>query len=261
MAVRITVNATERIRPGVDRDPAMAVGAGTSGFTEFKPLNAKSCGHETDGTPQGNDRLTMYAVDSVLPTATVPPGTTLLVTGTDGDECTELADRLLAAGFDHGEPAVAVTTTATPPDVRRKFGTDDERDVAVVSAVAGDCEPDEYTRCVDSPGDFAGIGLSCSELVERLSDDGVRVTVDSVSDLLDAADANTVFRFLHVLTGRITTAEGFGVATIQLDRHEEKTCHTIGQLFDARVEVRRRSGQRELRVRGLEDVREEWKPF
>lgn len=205
----------------------------------------------------------MYAVDSVLPTATISPGTSLIVTGTGADQCAELADRLLAAGLDYDEPAVAVTTSAPPAAVRRRLEAA-ERDppVAVVSSAAPeDCVADQFTHCVDSPTDFTAIGLSCSELVERFSGDGVRVAVDSVSDLLDAADANTVFRFMHVLTGRVATADGFGVATMQVDRHDEQTCNTIKQLFDAHVEVRCRSGERELRIRGLDDVPEEWTQF
>lgn len=208
----------------------------------------------------------MYAVDSVLPTATLPPGTNVLVTGTDPAACTEVTDRLLTAGLADGEPAVVASTGETPTAVRERIEVDEyDAPIAVVSSARDqDRSADDLTRCVSSPTDFRSLGMACSELLDRVASDGdVRVSIDSVSDLLSVADVNTVFRFLQVLTGRIASAGGFGVATLRTDRHDERTCNTIGQLFDVRIELRRRSKTRELRMRGrgIEGVREEWVEF
>lgn len=208
----------------------------------------------------------MYAVDDILPTGAVSPGTNLIVTGADGEDCTEVADRLLAAGLAGDEPAIVATTDAAPSAVRNRVGAragDHPAPLAVVSADES-CEDaaDDLTRCVASSADLGGVGLACSELLRRFGGDaGVRVAVDSLSDLVDATDANTAFRFLHVLTGRIAGADGLGVATLRIDRHDEQTCNTVAQLFDARVEIRRRSETRELRVSGLPGAREEWTEF
>jgi hypothetical protein len=203
----------------------------------------------------------MYAVDPVLPVETLSPGTTMIVTGTEEGECRALADRLLAIGLERDEPAVAVATGDPPAAVRDRIPDAHESPVATVSMGVSEESSEDLTRCIESTNDFSAVGLACSELVERLADDRVRVSVDTVSDLLGVADTNTVFRFMHVLTGRITAADGLGIATLQVDRHDQQTCSTISQLFDARVKLRRRSGKRELRVRGVDGVPEKWTEF
>lgn len=54
----------------------------------------------------------------------------------------------------------------------------------------------------------------------------------SLSTLLMYADLQTVFRFLHVFTGRIQSVGGLGVFTIDADAHDDRTMNTIKQLFD-----------------------------
>jgi hypothetical protein len=49
------------------------------------------------------------------------------------------------------------------------------------------------------------------------------------------ADLQTVFRFLHVFTGRIQSVEGLGLFAIDSSAHDDKTMNTLKQLFDGIV--------------------------
>jgi hypothetical protein len=75
------------------------------------------------------------------------------------------------------------------------------------------------------------------------------------------ADVKTVFRFLHILTGRISAADALGFGTLDADAHEDQTVNTIRQLFDGLVETRTGDQGRERRVLGLPDSPSDWEQF
>jgi len=52
-------------------------------------------------------------------------------------------------------------------------------------------------------------------------------------------DLQTVFRFLHVFTGRIQSVDGLGVYCIDSTAHDDQTMNTLKQLFDGVIEVER----------------------
>jgi hypothetical protein len=57
--------------------------------------------------------------------------------------------------------------------------------------------------------DMTGIGIQLSEYLQRLYDSGVqkdRILFNSLSTLLMYSNLQTVFRFLHVFTGRVQSA-------------------------------------------------------
>jgi len=61
--------------------------------------------------------------------------------------------------------------------------------------------------------------------------------VHSLSTLLMYSDLETVFRFLHVFTGRIQSVDGLGLFCIDSTAHEDQTTNTLTQLFDGIVEL------------------------
>jgi len=64
---------------------------------------------------------------------------------------------------------------------------------------------------------MTGIGIKLSEYLQEFYETrGVtqnRVLLHSVSTLLMYSDLQTVFRFLHVFTGRIQSADALGAST------------------------------------------------
>ncbi|MFB6256893.1 MAG: recombinase RecA, partial [Haloplanus sp.] len=47
----------------------------------------------------------------------------------------------------------------------------------------------------------------------------------------------TVFRFLHVFTGRVQSVDGLGLYAIDSAAHDDKTMNTLKQLFDGVIET------------------------
>lgn len=210
----------------------------------------------------------VYDVSGVLPVASLAPGTNVLLSGPSRGASRELLLDVLADGARQDEGALLLTTDRTSSSVRSALsrrGADGETPVGVVDCTGDDGrradeEQDPMTRHVDSPADFTGAGVAASELLAELGHEHprTRVGVDSVSGLLAHADAKTVFRFLHVLTGRIGAADAVGIATIDDDAHDDQTVTTIRQLFDGLVEVHDAGEDRRLRVTGLADADGEW---
>jgi hypothetical protein len=56
--------------------------------------------------------------------------------------------------------------------------------------------------------------------------------VHSLSTLLMYSNLQTVFRFLHVFTGRIQSVGALGLFAIDSTAHDEQTMNTLKQLFD-----------------------------
>jgi hypothetical protein len=65
----------------------------------------------------------------------------------------------------------------------------------------------------------------------------IAVCFNSVTSLLQYADLQRAFRFLHVVTGRVKTVGGVGHYHLDPDAHDSQTLATLKGLFDAVVEV------------------------
>jgi hypothetical protein len=51
------------------------------------------------------------------------------------------------------------------------------------------------------------------------------------------SDLQTVFRFLHVFTGRVQSVDGLGLFSIDSTAHDDQAMNTLKQLFDGIIEV------------------------
>ncbi|WP_323676592.1 recombinase RecA [Halorubellus sp. PRR65] len=213
----------------------------------------------------------MYGVADSLPVAEVRPGTNLLVMGPPMTGKYDLLCEVLADGHEQGDAGLVVTTQHSADRLRGDIGErlpdDADPQLGIVDCVSQERgvgqEEHPLTRYVSSPGDFTGIGMASSKLLEQFANQGyqTRVALDSISQLLMYADVKTVFRFLHILTGRISAADALGFGTLDADAHDDQTVNTIRQLFDGLVETRTGEHGRERRVLGLPDSVREWESF
>lgn len=93
-------------------------------------------------------------------------------------------------------------------------------------------------RTVASAGDLTRLGIAITDTLSEWDDDGNQVVAcfHSLTPLLQYVDVRRLFRFLHVLVGRL--AQGGAVAHFHMDptAHEEETLRTLEPLFDAVVE-------------------------
>jgi KaiC/GvpD/RAD55 family RecA-like ATPase len=187
----------------------------------------------------------MYDLSPVLD-AQVDPGTSLLISGPPLTGKRGLAMDVLAEGTRSGQAAIVVTTKdgagRVLDDYRDRVDIDD-KPVAVIDCVTrqqgvGEVRDDERVKYTSSPVDMTGVGIKLSETLESFQSHGVdktRVMVHSLSTLLMYSDLQTVFRFLHVFTGRIQSVDGLGLFCIDSTAHDDRTMNTLTQLFDGIV--------------------------
>ncbi|WP_323190203.1 recombinase RecA [Halostella sp. PRR32] len=214
----------------------------------------------------------MYSIDTDFPVDSIPSGTNLLITGPPMTGKYDLLVELLADSYRYDERAVFITTQKSPDQIHADFaaglGVDSVTDLGIVDCAgrerSGNHADDEHIRSVSSPADLTGIGMASSELIETFGDRGhrVRTGLSSLSQLLMYADVKTVFRFLHILTGRISSADGLGLCTLDSDVHDDQTVNTVKQLFDGAIETRNEGDDsRAFRVLGLPDADDRWIDF
>jgi hypothetical protein len=192
-----------------------------------------------------DDRLTFEA------------GSNLLLTGSSPLVTERLYDAL-EDGIADGEAIIVISTDAGAETVSAEFERRDafagERIGVIDTTGEGTDEGDLAVRDLGSPGDLTGMSLEFAKLSEQLApagDDGrLRIGVATVSTLLMYADVRTVFRFLHVFTSRIRSAEMFGVFAMDPEMHDDQTTSTVRAVFNA--EARVSDGGVELRGSGFE---------
>lgn len=192
----------------------------------------------------------MYDLADAIPDERIDSGTNLLVIGPPMSGKQELCLRILAAGSKNGEGAIIVSTKDGAQrllDTYTPLVTDiDSISLGIVDCVtkqqgmSGIIE-DDRIRYTSSPVDMTGIGINLSEFLEEFYvDRGLRknrVLVHSLSTLLMYSNLQTVFRFLHVFTGRVQSADAFGLYVINSESHDLQTMNTLKQLFDGLLEV------------------------
>lgn len=189
----------------------------------------------------------MYELPTPDATA-VDPGTNLLVVGPAMAGKQRFGLETLTTGSTAGDGAVVVSTKDTGPrllDTYTELLGHDESLVGVIDCVTNQQgvtpTDDDRIRYASSPVDMTGIGIAFSELLESFYNDHSRqrnrVLLSSLSTLLMYADPQTVFRFLHVFTGRVQSANALGLYCLDSTAHDAQTINTLKQLFDGQITV------------------------
>ncbi|MFP4589985.1 MAG: RAD55 family ATPase [Halobacteriales archaeon] len=192
----------------------------------------------------------MYTLAGPLSDVDVAPGSNLLVLGPAMSGKKRLAFEILAAGSTQGDGAIIVSTKDGTDRLIDRYAEvlgDDPADVPIgivdcVSRQQGvdDVEETDLVKYPSAPDDMTGIGISLSELLEEFHGERNlernRVCLDSISTLLMYSDVQTIFRFLHVFTGRIQNVDGLGLYLMDPTAHEPQTLNTIKGLFDGVIE-------------------------
>lgn len=89
------------------------------------------------------------------------------------------------------------------------------------------------TTTVSEPSDLTGIGIKMSKCLSAWADEDARTHVcfDSLTTLLQYADVEQVFQYLHVTNKRIEAVGGSVHYHIDPNAHDEQTLSTIESLF------------------------------
>jgi len=191
---------------------------------------------------------------------TLAPGTNLMIVGPPMSVKEAVVQKLMEHGLSSGEGIVLVETRVPAESVLEQFkrgGVDTSR-LAIVDCISRtlgtSAEESELIQRAASPVDLTGIGVRISKFFEYFWRGGtkeVRLVVDSLSTILMYSNLQTVFRFLHVFTGRIKTAGALGVYSIDAGMYDERTIATLKQLFDGMVEIKQDEDREFIRIVGL----------
>lgn len=123
----------------------------------------------------------------------------------------------------------------------------------------------ENIKIANSPVDLTGIGVKISQFFEdffiKKKITEIQLHVDSLSTLMMYSNIQTVFRFLHVFTGRIKAAGAMGLFLVEDGMHDEKDIITLKQLFDGLIEVKIENNSNFIRVVGLSSKPTPWFEF
>lgn len=200
------------------------------------------------------------------PVDTLPsfePGSSVLLRGPSLVGKRALARRLLTAAPTVERPVVLSVATdavqfrkrlsrATSPDVASRCYVVD----AVRSQVRGgtlactDGGGDPRTWYLTSPADLTGVGMSTDRAVQAAIAEGgrPRLLVDSLSTLLQYSSLERLYRFLHVLNGRMSGTGGTTIQLIHSDAQTDRELSTLEHLFETVLDVRERTDRTEVTV-------------
>jgi KaiC/GvpD/RAD55 family RecA-like ATPase len=215
-----------------------------------------------------------YAFDDSLPIEPIEAGSTVFVAGPALSRAEDLALSLVADGGAAGDGMLFISTNNTSEKLlgscqRLRPGFDAAR-TGVIDCSGQGLTPSKFDaeiKTISTQSDLTGIGMKFSALYEGLymkADERVRTGLISLSSLLMYVDLRSLFRFVQTISGRIDSAGGLGVFSIDPTTHDEQTVNTLSQAADGRIEVREAEdgdADGELRVRGLPNQPEGWQPF
>lgn len=147
---------------------------------------------------------------------------------------------LIRQGLDDGEGVVLIPTMETGENVVASYGnTKNLRVVDCMSRPLGlDRLDSANVKYVNGPGDITGMGVWTGRLLAEFSGRPVRLCIDSLSTLLMYSSLQLIFRFLHMLNGKVFAAGGLSVGVVDESMHDQKTMASLRQLYKAALELK-----------------------
>ena len=116
-------------------------------------------------------------------------------------------------------------------------------------------QDNENIKIANGPIDLTGIGVRISQFFEEFSIkkniSNVQLHIDSISTILMYSNIQTVFKFLHVFTGRIKNNGGLGIYILESQMHEEQKIAILKHLFDYTIEIESENDKKFVRMVGF----------
>lgn len=199
--------------------------------------------------------------------AAFPADASVLVTGTCPETVGSLHHELLCSAVDDDEGAVVVTTEDTADGVRRRFDRSrrfaSTSGLAVVDETPKDrrhAEPDRNVWKTSSPVDFSGAMLALRRGYESLAVeyDTVHLLFDTLTTPLVRADSSTLMRFAHQVLLEGGSTAGLQLFPVFTNVTATSDVTKLKHLSEGMIEVRKRGGKRQVRLRGSPETPAEW---
>jgi len=214
--------------------------------------------------------LGMPELDKVL--GGVQSGTNTMLVGPPMCGKDVIVKQIIYTGLKNGDGAIFVSTGEPGESIFKWFEqnkldieTDKSRFgiVDCVSKTLGmDVSDTSNIKRASSPVDLTGIGVKISQFFEqfyvRNKLPRARLAVDSLSTMLMYSNLQTVFRFLHVFTGRIKAADALGIYVLEAGMHDDKTVATLKKLFDGVIEIKEENDQFFIKTMGIGSTPSKW---
>ncbi len=134
----------------------------------------------------------------------------------------------------------------------------------VTKTSSGKLVMNENIKIASSSGNLMEIGLKISQFLDEfLIKKKIRknqLHINSLSTFLIDSNAQTVFRFLEVITKRIKSIGGLGIYLIDGGIHDEQETEALRQLFDGIIEIESQKDKNFIRIRivGLSSKPTSW---
>src|SRR4030067_1680129 len=120
----------------------------------------------------------------------------------------------------------------------------------------------ENIKIASSPMDLTGIGVRIGQFFEdfllKKKITTAQLHINSLSAILMYSNIQTVFRFMHVFTGRVKASGALGIFVMDSNMHDDHTIATIKQLFDGIIETKEENNKNYLRTVGLSPTPTLW---
>lgn len=190
-------------------------------------------------------------------------GTNIMLLGPPMSGKETIINNIVFNGLNNGEAAVIVTTREPGENVIQWFEynnleipLDHIGIVDCVTKTMGVPTVDTANiKRASSPVDLTGIGVKISQFLEdfwmRKNIRKTRLCINSLSTMLMYSNIQTVFRFLHVFTGRVKAAGAIGIYVVEDGMHDAQAIATLKQLFDGILEVKQENDDHFIRVVGM----------
>ncbi len=129
-------------------------------------------------------------------------------------------------------------------------------------SLGGNAVENENIKMASSPVDLTGIGIRISQFFEDFQTKKnirkIQLHINSLSTILMYSNIHTVFRFIHVFTGRIKAAGAIGIFVMESGMHDEQAIATLKQLFDGVIEIKTENDVDYIRIIGLSSKPTPW---
>jgi archaellum biogenesis ATPase FlaH len=100
--------------------------------------------------------------------------------------------------------------------------------------------PDSVFVTTANPNDITGLGMRLNNyLKDGNRDSQLVVCFDSVTEMLQFADMQPVFKFLHMFVGQLRDANAIGHFHLDPGAHDDQIISRLKPLFDDAVDLTR----------------------
>jgi len=209
-------------------------------------------------------RINLRAIDDTID---IIPGTNVMIDGPAMIGKGTFARNIIYRGLRENQGVVIVSAKETSNDIFKWFeshGVDLKayrNQWGVIDCLSYSLyPPDEREEDTDNVKFIEGamnltkIMYNLENMIEQFRARGINeivVVMDSLSVFLMYIPLQPLFTFLHVLTGKIKEWDGFFVAIIDSDMHDNRTISTLKQIFQGTIEMRYQGDDTAIRAVGL----------